>query len=127
MNKKLTTVTVVAAFLIGGGVSAASSQAEPAKVPAAVVKTVTVPGPERVVTRDVPGPERIVTKEVTKDVTPDECLTALDLADEAFGYAGEGFAAVADLDVAGISAATRKITGVTPRYQAAKAACRAAG
>jgi hypothetical protein len=126
MNRKLTIVAVVAAFLIGGGVSAATSQAEPAKVPAPITKTVTVAGPERVVTRDVPGPERIVTKNVTKDVTPAACLTALDLADEAFGYAGEGFAAVADMDVDGLSAATRKVTQVTPRYQAAKAACRAA-
>lgn len=127
MNKKHVigyAATAVIALGIGG---AGNSTAAP----------VTVPGPERVVTKTVQGPERVVTKTVTK--SSPKCIEALDLADEGFtiasqsmSAAGEGFTAAGNLDVAGINAAKVKIeaTGgelgdLAPSYNMAKAACRA--
>lgn len=72
------TATVLTALLLltgcgGGGEPAAQAQPEPE------VSVLVSPGPERVV--EVPGPER--------EVTPEACLRALDLADEGFSNAGE--------------------------------------
>lgn len=147
MNKK-TVGLVIATFLIGGGIGAVSSIGTSSAVKPVVktvVKTVTVPGPVVTKTVKVPGPERIVTKTIEVKVpgpatntTPDACLKALDLADEGFGYAGDGFEAAADaltavstLDVDGINAATEKLNtagegvgAISADYNTAKAACR---
>jgi hypothetical protein len=77
----------------------------------------------------------------TEAVAPQSCLDALDLADEGFTYAGEamgaasdGFDAASRFDIAGLKAASGRITaagdkiqGITGAYQAAKADCRSAG
>jgi len=128
MNKKVTTIVIAGAFLVGGGFGSASSQATPVKTAAPVT-----------VTKTVQGPERVVTKTVTKTVTPQSCLDALDMADKGFGYgaaaisaASDGFKAVSTLDVPGMTAATTRMTtagdslgALAPDYNAAKAACRA--
>lgn len=96
--------------------------------------------PERV---EVPGPERIVNKtvEVDKPVTPAACLTALDLSEEAFGYAAQAMGYMSDaltaaskFDTAAITQANTDLKAVTPKMtalkdpmNAAKSECRAAG
>jgi hypothetical protein len=82
-----------------------------------------------------------VTKTEIVEVAPQSCLDAIDLADEGFTYSAEamdaaadGFGAASRFDVAGlnaasdrISAAGGKIQGITADYQTAKADCRSAG
>lgn len=130
MNKKVTTVIVAAAFIVGGGFGSASSQAGPAKAAPPTVKTVTVQGPERVVTRTV-----------TKQVTPKGCIDALDLAgeltkavaDEHFAIADAASTASKDGDVttfltsmnAAIVDVTATTTRVAPLMTVAAAECRA--
>ena len=91
----------------------------------------------------VPGPERIVEKPIEKrvEVTPQSCLTALNLSDEAFGYAAEAMGFMSDamtaagnLDLAAIKKANEGLNQTTPKMtklkdplQSAKAECRAAG
>lgn len=85
--------------------------------------------------------EKPVEKIVEKKVTPVACLTALDLSEQAFGYAAESMGymskaltAAGDMDVAAITQAsadlkvvTPKMEALSPRVNAAKAECRAAG
>lgn len=138
MNKKITAVVVAAAFIVGGGFGAAGASGEGAaqiktvsSVPLPAV-TVTVPGPERIVTKtvEVPGP--------ATNETPKACLDALDAADDGFRLAGdgmtaasEGFMAISNSDLAGLEASANKISaagaeleGVAPRYKTAREACR---
>jgi len=112
----------VAAFILGSGLGVMNK-----------------PDPVRV---EVPGPERIVEKPVEKrvEVTPTACLTALDLSDEAFGYAAEAMGFMSDamtaagnIDLAGVKAANEGLNKTTPKMtklkdplQEAKAECRAA-
>jgi hypothetical protein len=119
--KKPVVILPVAAFILGSGLGAMNK-----------------PEPVRV---EVPGPERIVEKEkrVEVPVTPAACLTALDLADEAFGYAAEAMGFMSDamtaagnLDLAAITKANEGLDRTTPKMkalkdpmQAAKAECRA--
>jgi hypothetical protein len=108
-------IAAVAGLLVGAGIGASAKEVAPA-TPA---ETVTL----------------------TEEVTPPACLEALDLADQGFTYAGEAMGAASDgfeagsrFDIAGIEAATErisqagdKIEAITADYQAAKAACRASG
>lgn len=55
---------------------------------------------------------------------PASCLLALNLADQGFSFASDGFQAVADTDIAALTTATDKIHNLAPQYQAAKAECR---
>lgn len=79
------------------------------------------------------------TKTETVEVTPAACLKALDLADEGFTAGGEGMGAAASAfdailqgDVGAlqqstedIQASTKTMDKLQPRYQSAKAECRA--
>lgn len=96
------------------------------------------PAPERI---EVPGPERVVTKteNVEVPVTPEVCLTALDLAEQGFTYAAESMGymsaaltAASDLDIDAINKASADLKVVTPKMEAlapkanaAKSECRA--
>lgn len=98
--------------------------------------------PETVtVTKEVPGPERVVTKTETveKEVTPNACLTALDMSEQAIGYASDALGysqdavlAASKLDADGINAQKDKMDALMPKLkalteplQSAKAECRA--
>lgn len=110
-----------AALLVGLGMGAAAT-------PEPKVETVTVP-----------GPERIVTKTVEVKVTPPECITALDLAGSAIGTLGEigglasdGILAAYNRNGPALEAVTgkvnvlnQKITDATPAIGTATRACRA--
>ena len=90
----------------------------------------------------VPGPERIVNHEVEKrvEVTPQSCLTALDLSAEGFSYAGDiigylndAVQAAGRLNVEGLEKANANMEVVSPKFdalvpkaKAANAECRAA-
>jgi hypothetical protein len=121
----LLTVFGLGCALVGGGIGA-SGKPEPVTV-----------------TKEVPGPERVVTKTETKEVevTPQSCLTALDLAEQGFDYASEAMGymsaamtAAGNIDLAGVQQASADLKTVTPKMEAlapkanaAKAECRAAG
>jgi hypothetical protein len=93
------------------------------------------------VTKEVPGPERVVTKTETveKEVTPNACLTALDMSEQAIGYASDALGysqdavlAASKLDADGINAQKDKMDALMPKLkalteplQSAKAECRA--
>lgn len=99
------------------------------------------PAPVEVV-KEVPGPERTVTKTVTKEVpvTPEACLTALDLSEEGFtysaeamGYMSDALTAAGNVDVAAMQQANADLTALNPKITAltapmktAAAECRAA-
>ena len=130
-------VAVLLSFGIGVGAGSGGTDKATDGTPKTVTveKRVEVPGPERIVTKDVPGPERIVT--VTK--TPTSCLTALDLASDAFGIAsksigasGDAAVAAANRDVAAANRANKvlqtsvdELTALSPKYLSARDACRA--
>ena len=117
---KIAAVVALAAATVLTGCGGQSPSSSPAAAPAPTV-TVTAPA-----------------KTVTKTVTPQACLDALDYADTGFGYsaesmgfASEAFTAAANLDIDGVEAAgndlsevTDKFTALAPDYNAAKAACR---
>lgn len=72
--------------------------------------------------------EKVVTKTetVTRDVVPNECLTALVSADEVIrlgaegmGVAGDAFVASAQLDLAAMSDANEKLEKLTPKMVSA--------
>lgn len=76
------------------------------------------------VTKEVPGPERVVTKTVEKEVTPQACLTALDLSEEGFsysaeamGYMGDALTAAGNFDVAALTKANTDIETVSPKLK----------
>jgi hypothetical protein len=126
----LALVLVLVALFVGVGIGSGSPQTV-----AGPERIVNVPGPERVVNHDVPGPERVVEK------SPKSCLLALDLADTGFGYSQDAmtivaaaFEAISNGDVEGLTTETGKLKGVSdkftvlaPKYNAAKAECRAGG
>lgn len=89
-----------------------------------------------------PAPTVTVTAEpveVEVEKTPDSCLRALDLADEGFditfrvfGYFGPAIQAVLDMNLSKMNQINRKIRKATkrmgkigPKYNAAKAECKA--
>lgn len=117
-----------AALLVGTGIGSAT-QPEP------TTQTVT-----QTKVRTVPGPTKTVVKTDVQEKTPASCLTALDYADQGFGYASEsmgyaqeGFEAVSNLDIDKLQQVTpklqrvnEKIGSLAPKYRAAKDACRSA-
>lgn len=128
LKQKRVWVPVAVLLSFGIGVGAGSGGTD--KATDGTPKTVTVE--KRV---EVPGPERIVT--VTK--TPTSCLTALDLATDAFGIAsksigasGDAVVAAANRDVAAANRANKvlqtsvdELTALSPKYLSARDACRA--
>lgn len=93
-------------------------------------QTVTVPGPEVTVTAKAAEPEPAPTVTVTPEpkvveVTPEVCVTAINRGDEVIALAGEGFDASAEamgaaalFDVAGIEAATDRMTEINTKVSA---------
>ena len=91
------------------------------------------------VIKEVPV-EKIVTKTVEKPVTPQSCLTALDLSEEGFtysaeamGYMNDALQAAGKLNVAGLTKANADLEKVSPKMKqlsapmkTASAECRAA-
>jgi len=89
---------------------------------------------------DTPAPAATRTVEHRVTTTPDECLTALTLADNGFSAAGDGFTAAShgfgavrdgdlkalDDALADAKAAQADLDVTLPRYTAARDACRAA-
>lgn len=116
----------VAAFLIGTGAGAAGAgggqelAAAPTPAPT-VTETVKVPGP--VETRKVEVP-------VEKAVTPAVCTVALDYADEGFRDFAQILtdiqSGISTGDFSAAAAGNEKVTKLAPKYNIAKAACRAA-
>ncbi|HCB59148.1 MAG TPA: hypothetical protein DEP82_14835 [Arthrobacter bacterium] len=104
----------VAALVLGAGLGSAGQ------------KTVTVP-----------GPERTVTKEVKVPTTPAACSEAFSLAEQVFtasastvGVLSDALTAAGRFDVAAlqgmpakIQAQTDLINGINPKYKAAKSSC----
>lgn len=99
------------------------------------------PTPRRVVVTVTPKPVvRTVTKTVTKPVAPKSCRDALNYADEGFGYSAEAmkaaqraFEAISASDLGKlqeqvpiITASGELMSDLAPKYNAAKASCRAA-
>jgi hypothetical protein len=106
VNRNIVITALLAGFVgIGAG---ATVQPEP------VVKTVTV---EKTVEVKVAGPT------LTIEVTPAVCLRALDLAGQGFGFASDGFMAVADDNVAALEAANESLSLIVDDYIAARDAC----
>lgn len=116
----------ILAFLVGIGAGAASGGTSEA---------VAEPTPAVTVTAAPEVREKLV--EVTK--TPASCRLALDLADQGFRYAGDGFAVVGEIfsglqqgNLSAIPQLTDELQSVqkkqaviVPEYQSAKANCRA--
>lgn len=145
--KKPVIIALAATAAVGIGWTALAwpdNSAQDAANYAAAHPVVTRSAPQPTVTVTQPAkPAPTVTTTTTQTVTsvPQSCLDALDYADQGFGYAGtgmqaasDGFAAVARGDLDGVLEATRvmkettpKLTALAPQYNAAKAACRAAG
>ena len=85
----------------------------------------------------VPGPERTVTKEVKVPTTPAACSEAFSLAEQVFtasastvGILSDALGAAGRFDVAAlqgmpakIQAQTDLINGINPKYKAAKSSC----
>ena len=134
MNKRMTLIAVVGAFLIGGGVSAAVATPTTVAGKPTPAVTVTVPGPvvTETVEVKVPGP--------ATNNTPDVCVQALDYADDGFTLAGEGFEAAGDgftavtnLDTEALSDSVDRLTATNgeiadlgPKWKSARDACKAA-
>jgi hypothetical protein len=100
----------VAALLIAFGIGAGSTEAQTVEV-------------ERVVEKPV---EKIVTETIEKEVTPADCIEALDLAGAAIELmaeipenAGEGIVAAGTGDVAGLNAVTAKMEVVNEKINKA--------
>lgn len=119
------TITILAASvavvaLAACGTDKAQEAVANAPAPRPTV-TVTAPAPPA-----PPAPTVTVTAKADSSV-PQACLDALDNADEGFGYAADGFAAVDSADLLGLSTATANVRALAPTYNTNKAACRAAG
>lgn len=95
----------VAALILGVGIGAAG---EPEPV---------------TIEKEVPGPERIVTK--TVEVTPEACLTALDLNEQAFTLLSSSMSSILDGDLAAANTSTGAVKAMVPKVNTAKAECRA--
>lgn len=116
MKKTITTLALGAALLtalVGCGTSKANEAVANA------------PRPTVTVTKTVTPPPVVATVNIKQ--VPQACLDALDNADLGFTYAGQAFTAASELDVATMNAMTAKIAELAPKYNADKAACRAAG
>ena len=76
----------------------------------------------------VPGPERVVTKTETKEVevTPQSCLTSLELNESAFSYLSDSLTSITEMDYTAAKASTDKVQALVPKVNAAKSECRAA-
>ena len=103
----LPAVAAIVAFGLGSGSASA--------------KTVEV---EKVVEKTVPGPERVVTKEVKVPTTPAACLEYIRLAEQVYTISAEAVGEAAKLNAAGIDRQTQKLGAIKPDLQAAKAGCR---
>jgi hypothetical protein len=133
------TIIPAAALLLGIGMGAAGAgtpQPQPASAPApapTVTQTVETPGPVQTERVEVPGPVQTKTVKVPGPEVvrvPASCTTALDLADEGFTVSSEILKAIQDSiasgDFSGAEAGNAKLNALAPRYNATKAACRAA-
>lgn len=134
---------VAGLFMFTLGMGAGAGATPPGASPVAVVSpepapTVTVtPEPvekvvEKIVEVEVPGDT------VTVETAPQSCTTALNLADEGFGYAAEAMGEISSAldyvmggDYSGATAAmdrldivTEKIGGITGPYNTAKESCK---
>lgn len=136
------TATALLSLGVGYGVADGAPDVQEKVVEVSVPgpeRVVEVPGSEKVVEVSIPGPERVVEHRVEVPIVPQVCLEALDLADQGFGHsaaamshAQDGFIAISEYDSKGLEEATRgmessadKLNALAPRYNAAKAACRA--
>jgi hypothetical protein len=116
-----------ATLFLGIGMGAASAGGGGGQEPAAAP----TPAPTVTQTVEVPGPVQTKEVEVTKEVkvTPAVCKVALDYADEGFTNFAEILQAINDGistgDFSAAAAGNEKVTKLAPKYNAAKAACRA--
>ena len=99
----------VAAFILGSALGLGAT-------PKPVEKRVEVPGPERTVTKEV---------EVEVPVTPQSCLTALELNETAFSYLSDSLTSITEMDYSAAKASTGKVQALVPKVNAAKSECRA--
>lgn len=102
----LPVVAAVVAFGLGSGSASA--------------KTVEV---EKVVEKTVPGPERVVTKEVKVPTTPAACLEYIRLAEQVYTVSADAMGEAAKLNAAGIDRQTAKLAAIKPNLLAAKSGC----
>ena len=100
-----------AALLLGIGIGASGTNTETIEV------TKEVP-----VDKPYPVEKRI---EVPVNVTPQACITALDLNEQAFSGLSESLGYIMDRDYAAATTTTERVKALTPRVNAAKAECRA--
>lgn len=123
---------VIASLLVGVGIGSAGDSSSPsATAPAVTVTAQAAPG--AVKTIEVPGPTKTINR------TPPACLNAIDkanaalgLAAEGFGFASDGFNAMAGLDITAMEESNRELKALAPKlkveldaYAAARTACRA--
>lgn len=131
MNKKSKVIgaSVAGLLIFGIGSAAGASGSTPESAPA--------PAPTVTATVTAPAPAPVVK---TVEKTPESCLTALKLGEQAFdyaaesmGYMNEALQAAGRMNVAGLEAANEKLKILNPKMSAlsgpanaAKAECRAA-
>lgn len=75
-----------------------------------------------------PAPAPVVQvqeKIVEKEVTPESCLEALEINEDAFSYLSESMGHIMDGDYTAAARSTDKVTALVPKVNAAKAECRA--
>lgn len=101
----------IAALMIGLGIGGATGKTETVEVTKEVTKEVPV--------------EKIVTKTVEVPVTPDSCLEALTINEQAFTYLSESMGHIVDGDFSAANASTERVKALVPKSNAAKAECRA--
>jgi hypothetical protein len=101
--KKPIVVLPVATLALGLGLGA-NNRPDP------VVNTVTVEKPV----------EKIV------EVTPQSCLTALELNETAFSYLSDSLTSITEMDYTAAGSSTGKVEALVPKVNAAKSECRAA-
>lgn len=119
--------SLLLAVLTGAGIGSAAAGGPPQTVTKTVTKTVTVPGPVKTVT--VPGPVQTVPgPTVTKDVTPQSCLQALNAADKVQALSSQGFLiaseemnAVIHGDATGLNTLITQMDDLTVQVKAAVA------
>jgi len=134
MTKKTITIVAAAVATIGLGYAAGASTNNSAQEAAHYAATHPVvaptPMPTATVTKTAPAkpaPTVSTTTTVSVATVPQACLDALDNADQGFTYASQIITAAGEFDVATMNAVTEKVTALAPKYNANKAACRAAG
>lgn len=110
MSKKKVVAIGAGVFLLGVGIGAANGRHETVKT---VTQSVAVPGPT-------------VTKPaIIQTVTPQDCLAALDAADQAFSIEADGWQAALSGDGAQLSGDAAKLKALAPSWHAHEDACRA--